>query len=200
MTAGLTGGPGEEPPAHECAIQSADAPTRTDCFLARCRNESRLPLRCTRDAAYVGDRRGTEPQRARPLRCEAAPPERERRKASRGRFLKWPGTASISWAQPFGRPTAGRPLLLRVKPLDLAPHVVLGDRLAEVDVPRVEQEPDRLDAGEPRGPRIPGAGGRPYSPDRGVDHHERKGVTTRSRLRFRRSSGASRSLLGSTLM
>src|ERR1700677_3646781 len=44
---------------------------------------------------YVAPRRGTDSQRARPPRCEAAPPKLERRKASRGGFLKRPGTASF---------------------------------------------------------------------------------------------------------
>jgi hypothetical protein len=46
-------------------------------------------------ASYVAPRRGTESQRARPPRCEALPPKPERRKASRGGFLKRRGTASF---------------------------------------------------------------------------------------------------------
>ena len=55
--------------------------------------------------AYVAARRGTEPQRARPSRCEAAPPKPERRKASCGGFLKWRGTASFCSRSRRGLPT-----------------------------------------------------------------------------------------------
>ena len=61
-------------------------------------------------------RRGTEPQRARPPRCEAAPPRPERRKAARDGFLKRPGAASVSFipargGQPANPPSVGCPAI-----------------------------------------------------------------------------------------
>ncbi len=45
-------------------------------------------------AGYLQSRRGTEPQRARPPRCEAAPPTKDGLRAGRSGFLKRLGTAS----------------------------------------------------------------------------------------------------------
>ena len=46
-------------------------------------------------ASYVAPRRGTESQRARPPRCEAAPPKLEGLRVGWGGFLKRRGTASF---------------------------------------------------------------------------------------------------------
>ncbi len=64
-------------------------------FLARCGDLVAGGLEIVPGRTYLRARRGTEPQRARPPRCEAAPPKPRRRKVTRGGFLKRPGTASI---------------------------------------------------------------------------------------------------------
>src|ERR1700730_8184915 len=52
--------------------------------------------------SYFESRRGTEPQRARPLRCEAAPPKTKGPRAGRDGFLKRLGTASLYVPAQFG--------------------------------------------------------------------------------------------------
>jgi hypothetical protein len=66
-------------------------------FLANSRKVWGRGLVFAGGGTYVAPRRGTESQRARPPRCEAAPPELKRRKARRGGFLERPGTASFSF-------------------------------------------------------------------------------------------------------
>src|ERR1700760_4798160 len=46
-------------------------------------------------SSYFESRRGTEPPRARPLRCEAAPPTKKGPRTGRSGFLKRPGSASL---------------------------------------------------------------------------------------------------------
>ena len=69
----------------------------TTFFSRKMRNAPARALEPVSVTPYVVSRRGTESQRARPPRCEAAPPKPERRKASWGGFLKRPGTASFSF-------------------------------------------------------------------------------------------------------
>ncbi len=59
------------------------------------RNTPARPLEPVVGRPYVLPRRGTESQRARPPRCEAAPPKPERHKRAGAGFLKRPGTASF---------------------------------------------------------------------------------------------------------
>ena len=60
-------------------------------------------LRCAREGSYVLSRRGTESQRARSPRCEAAPPIKKGLRAGPDRFLKRRGTASSLFHGPCGR-------------------------------------------------------------------------------------------------
>ena len=55
----------------------ASASSRDCVFSGKCGVIARWGLASTRGSSYVESRRGTEPQRARPLRCEAAPPTKE---------------------------------------------------------------------------------------------------------------------------
>ena len=64
-------------------------------FFRNERNRSKMGLATGQRRGYFESRRGTEPQRARPLRCEAAPPVKEGPRARRSRFLKRLGTASL---------------------------------------------------------------------------------------------------------
>ena len=70
-----------------------------------CGNSWRGVLTGLAGQAYVGFRRGTEPQRARPLRCEAAPPKPGRpSRVLPGRVPRsGPVTASL-WLGPSPRP------------------------------------------------------------------------------------------------
>src|SRR4029077_9083957 len=65
------------------------------CFLWKVRGVAGKGVAFALGASYFESRRGTEPQRARPLRCEAAPPTKEGFRAGRSGFLKRPGSASL---------------------------------------------------------------------------------------------------------
>ncbi len=64
-------------------------------FLRNERDGEGRGLETTPGRAYLRARRGTEPQRARPPRCEAAPPKPTGLRVSRSGFLKRPGAASL---------------------------------------------------------------------------------------------------------
>ena len=64
-------------------------------FSRNVRSDARDGLAFDLRAGYFESRRGTEPQRARPPRCEAAPPARQGPRARPSGFLKRPGTASL---------------------------------------------------------------------------------------------------------
>ncbi len=67
-------------------IPARDAPS--DGFHRKVRGRCPFPLAIRSGGYYLGSRRGSESQRARPLRCEAAPPQPPGLTAGRGRFLK----------------------------------------------------------------------------------------------------------------
>jgi hypothetical protein len=72
-------------------------------FFGICGKKRQIALDGRSREAYVGDRRGTEPRRARPLRCKAAPPATGRLSGQPATgSSKRPGTASTSLSAPSG--------------------------------------------------------------------------------------------------
>ena len=66
----------------------AHPPAHASRFLRKVRDQASSGVANGPGASYFGSRRGTKPQRARPPRCEAAPPKRKGLRAGPSGFLK----------------------------------------------------------------------------------------------------------------
>src|SRR5580700_11366333 len=76
---------------------------RVAVFSGMCGIEHPVGLQSDGGPSYVECRRGTEPQRARPLRCEAAPPARKGPRAGPTGFLKVAWDRVYFCLQPVGK-------------------------------------------------------------------------------------------------
>ena len=95
---GSGSGGGRQGPSSVCTPRPEDRSWGLPRFFRNVRGSSLRGVAIAQGKSYFESRRGTEPQRARPPRCEAAPPTEEGLRAGPSWFLKRPGTASISFS------------------------------------------------------------------------------------------------------